>query len=237
MLPLVRRELLALFCSPIAWVVLALFSLGTSVWFAKGFAPGQEATLRPVLEFATLWALPYLVPAISMRLLSEEFRTGTYEKLMTSPLSDAQLVLAKWLAALGFLALLLAPLLVQAAALEWRADPDYGPLLTGVLGLLLVGGLCLSVGLLCSSLTQNQVVAFLLTVAVLSVPGVGLSFIQDSPHLSARFQDLAAYLSFEVQFRDFARGVLDLRALAYFGSGTALCLFLCAKSLESRRWR
>src|SRR6476660_6105016 len=137
MIPLLaRRELLALFYSPIAWVVLAVFSLGTSLWFVKGLRPGDEATLRPVLEFATLWMLPSLAPAVSMRLLSEEFRTGTFEKLMTSPLSDTQVVVGKWLAALGFLAVLMLPLLAQLFTLEAVANPDYGPALTGLAGLL-----------------------------------------------------------------------------------------------------
>ena len=238
MIPLLaRRELLSLFCSPIAWVVLAIFSIGTSVWFVKGFHAGDEATLRPTLEFATLWILPFLAPAISMRMLSEEFRTGTFEKLMTSPLSDTQVVLGKWLGAMGFWLVLLLPLLAQLVALECVSNPDYGPAFTGILGLVLVGGLYLAIGLLASSLTQNQVVAFLITVFILSVPGIGLSFVKDAPFLAAKWQTVAAYISVEVQYRDFAKGVVDIRNFVYFLSGIALFLFLAVKSLESRRWR
>lgn len=238
MIPLLaRRELLALFYSPIAWVVLAAFSIGTSIWFVKGLHPGDEATLRPVLEFATLWMLPFLAPAVSMRLLSEEFRTGTFEKLMTSPLSDTQVILGKWLGALGFLAVLLLPILAQLVALEVVASPDYGPAITGLLGLLLVGGLYLAVGIFASAWTQNQVVAFLVTVFILSIPGVGLSFVKDSPFLAAKWQTVAAYVSVEMQYRDFSKGVVDVRNFIYFASGIALFLFLAVKTLESRRWR
>lgn len=237
MIPLLaRRELLALFYSPIAWVVLAVFSLGTALFTVKGLRPGDEATLRPTLEFATLWMLPFLAPAVSMRLLSEEFRTGTFEKLMTSPLSDAQVIVGKWLGAVGFLAVLLLPLLAQLVALEAVASPDYGPAATGILGLLLVGGLYLAVGVFASAFTQNQVVAFLITVFILSIPGLGLSFVKDSPFLAERWQTAAAYCSVEMQYRDFAKGVVDVRNFAYFLSGAALFLFLAVKTLESRRW-
>jgi ABC-2 type transport system permease protein len=234
---LARRELLSLFCSPIAWVVLAIFSIGTSVWFVKGFHAGEEASLRPTLEFAVLWILPFLAPAVSMRMLSEEFRTGTFEKLMTSPLSDTQVILGKWLGAVGFYAALLVPLLAQLIALECVGSPDYGPAATGILGLGLVGGLYMAVGLFASTFTQNQVVAFLVTVFILSIPSVGLSFVKDSPFLAARWQSVAAYISVEVQYRDFAKGVVDIRNFVYFLSGIALFLFLAVKSLESRRWR
>lgn len=238
MIPLLfRRELLSLFCSPIAWVVLVVFSIGTSVWFVKGFHAGEEATLRPTLEFAALWILPFLAPAISMRMLSEEFRTGTFEKLMTSPLTDTQVVLGKWLGGMGFWAVLSVPLLAQLIALECAGNPDYGPAATGILGLGLVGGLYMAVGLFASSFTQNQVVAFLVTVFILSIPGVGLSFIKDSPFLAAKWQMAAAYVSVEMQYRDFAKGVVDVRNFIYFLSGIALFLFLAVKSLESRRWR
>ncbi len=214
-----------------------MFSIGTSIWFVKGLQPGDPATLRPTLEFATLWMLPFLAPAVSMRLLSEEFRTGTFEKLMTSPLSDTQVVVGKWLGAMGFFAVLLLPLLMQLFTLEMVGSPDYGPALTGLAGLLLVGGLYLAVGIFASAWTQNQVVAFLVTVFILSIPGVGLSFIKDAPFLAAKWQTVAAYVSVEMQYRDFGKGVVDVRNFVYFLSGIALFLFLAVKTLESRRWR
>ena len=120
---------------------------------------------------------------------------------------------------------------------EAVASPDYGPALTGLAGLLLVGGLYLAVGIFASAWTQNQVVAFLVTVFILSIPGVGLSFIKDSPFLAAKWQTVAAYVSVEMQYRDFSKGVVDVRNFIYFLSGIALFLFLAVKTLESRRWR
>ena len=96
-LTLARRELIGLFASPIAWVVLALFALGTGLVFAVGFGPGRPATMATTFD-ATVWLLVFLAPAVSMRLLSEELARGTLERLVTSPVSDTQIVLGKWLA-------------------------------------------------------------------------------------------------------------------------------------------
>ncbi len=117
-----------------------------------------------------VWLAILAVPAISMRLISEEFRSGTIEPLLTSPVNDAQVILGKWLGAMGFLTtLLLLPTVILVGVLEATASPDYGPILTGALGLLLVGGLYLAIGVFASSFTQNQIIAFVLTMLVLLI--------------------------------------------------------------------
>ena len=128
---LARRELIGLFASPIAWVVLALFALGTGLVFAVDFGPGRPATMATTFN-ATVWLLVFLAPAVSMRLLSEELARGTLERLVTSPVSDTQIVLGKWLASLVFLGLLLTPLLVQIGVLYLNGEPDAGPLIGGL---------------------------------------------------------------------------------------------------------
>lgn len=161
-----KRELMSLFFSPIAYVVLGLFSVGTSLIFLMSYGPGQPASMRHTFE-GVVWLMIFLIPAISMRLLSEELRSGTIELLMTSPIHDAQVVLGKWLGAMGFLLALFVPLGVMVLVLQLTARPDYGPVFTGFVGLLLVGGLYLAIGTFASAISQNQIISFLLSVFVI----------------------------------------------------------------------
>lgn len=233
---LARRELASLFCSPIGYVVLALFALGSSLVFYVGFAPGNHATMR-VTYGGVVWLLVFLAPAISMRLLSEELSRGTIERLMTSPVNDTQVVLGKWLAALGFFAVLLLPLLAHVAVLEVTADPDLGPIVTGWFGLLLVGGLYLAIGTFASAATENQIIAFLLTVFVICGLTFLLYFLPEAEFVPPRVRSAMFYANVNRRFEGFNKGLLDVRNVVYFISTTALFLFLAVKLLESRRWR
>ena len=164
-LTIAKRELAGLFFSPIAYVVLGAFAIGASTFFLQGFEPGQPASMRSTFD-AVVWLLVFLAPAISMRLISEELRSGTFERLMTSPVSDAQVVLGKWLGALVFFCVMLLPLVVHAIALELVGSPELGPIVTGMLGLVLVGALYLAIGVFASAWSQNQIIAFLVTVSI-----------------------------------------------------------------------
>lgn len=231
-----KRELQSLFFSPIAYVVLGGFAIGSSVFFLQGFQPGRPATMRGTLDMV-VWLLVFLAPAISMRLISEELRSGTYERLMTSPVNDIQVVLGKWLGALGFFCILLSPLLVHILVLEWFAEPELGPILTGLLGLVLVGALYLAIGVFASAWTQNQIIAFLLTVFIIAVPTFAAFFLAEQSVLDPGTRHLVVYISVNAQYQDFAKGLIDIRNFVYFLSGTALFLFLAVKLVESRRWR
>lgn len=231
-----KRELQSLFYSPIAYVVLGGFAIGSSVFFIQGFQPGRPATMRGTLDMV-VWLLIFLAPAISMRLVSEELRSGTYERLMTSPVNDMQVVLGKWLGALVFFCILLTPLLVQIAVLEVVAEPELGPIITGLLGLILVGALYLAIGVFASAWTQNQIIAFLLTVFIIAVPTFAAFFLAEEAALKPGLRHLVLYISVNAQYQDFAKGLIDIRNFVYFLSGTALFLFLAVKLVESRRWR
>lgn len=231
-----RRELSSLFFSPIAYVVLALFALGASWIFLMSFGPGEPATLRSTFG-GIVWLMIFLVPAISMRLISDEVRSGTLELLMTSPLSDAQVVLGKWLGAMGFYAVLLSPLLIQAIVLEAFAQPDHGPMVTGFIGLLLVGGLYLAIGTFASTLTQNQIIAFLVTVFIICILTFVTFFVPRAANVWQWLRDTMFYLNINSQYEDFTKGLIDTSNVAYFVVGTALFLFFAVLSLESRRWR
>lgn len=235
-LTLARRELIGLFASPIAWVVLALFALGSGLVFAVGFGPGRPATMATTFD-ATVWLLVFLAPAVSMRLISEEMARGTLERLITSPVSDAQIVLGKWLASLVFLGLLLTPLGVQVAVLFASGEPDPGPLAGGLLGVALVGALYLAIGTFASATTENQIIAFLLAAALVALLTFLFFFLPESGWLPARARAAVLYANVNRQFGEFNRGVIDAGNVFYFLSMTALFLFLSVKLLESRRWR
>ncbi|MFA9480175.1 ABC transporter permease [Phycisphaerales bacterium AB-hyl4] len=231
-----RRELSSLFFSPIAYVVLALFTVGAALIFFTSFGQGAHATMRPTFE-GVVWLLIFLAPAISMRLISDEFRSGTIEPLMTAPLNDMQVILGKWLGAMGFYLALLLPLVVLAIVLEIHAAPDRGPIVTGLIGLVLVGGLYMAIGIFASATTQNQIIAFLATVFIISLLTFLMFFLPRAGWVMPELRDAMFYLNVNGQFSDFNRGLIDLSNFAYFVTGIALFLFLAVKVLESKRWR
>lgn len=235
-LAIAKRELTSLFYSPIAYVVLGLFALGTTLIFFTSFGPGQPATLRPTLE-GVIWLMIFLVPAISMRLVSEEFRSGTIEPMLTAPVSDTQVVMGKWMGAMGFFGALLSPLVVLVLVLELTASPDFGPILSGLLGLVLVGGLYLAIGTFASAATQNQIIAFILTVFMICIFTIAMYFLPQATFIGAGLRQAMFYLNVNMQFEDFNKGLIDTSNFIYFVSGIALFLFLAVKLLESRRWR
>ena len=157
------RELASYYRTPIGWVITALYLLLSGTWVAfTAIIPAEPATLR-VFFAVSQWLLLAVAPAISMRLFSEELRARSIEPLLTAPLSDWQVVGGKFAGSLLFLLAMLAPTLLYVVLLEAVADPDMGPILAGYTGLFLVGMLYMSVGMLFSSLTENQVVAFLVS--------------------------------------------------------------------------
>lgn len=235
-LTIAKRELTSFFFSPIAYVVLGLFGAGTFLFFCFSFEPGQNASLRQTFG-AMFWLMIFLVPGISMRTISEEFRAGTIETLMTSPISDAQVVIGKWLGAMGFLVALLSPVLVATILLSIFGKPDYGPIATGLVGLLFVGGLYLAIGLLASAVTQHQLIAFLVTIFVILSLTVGMYMIQQVQWVGAQIKQAAFQINVNMQFEVFTKGIVDLGNIIYFVAGTVFFLFVTTKVLESRRWR
>jgi len=235
-LTIARRELLGLFSSPIAYVVVGLFGMGVSLLFFVEFGPGRVAEMRGTFS-QVVWLMMFLVPAISMRLISEEFSSGMIELLMTSPVTDGQVIVGKWLGAMGFLAVLMTPLALLVAVLEFAADPHYGGILTGLAGLLLVGGLYLAIGAFASTTNRNQIIAFLLTVFIIGVLTIVMRFLPEASFIGPRLRAAVYYLSVERQFADFNKGLIDLSNIIYFVTGIALFLFLATLVLQSKRWR
>lgn len=231
------RELVSLFRVPVGWVVIALWLfLWALLFFQVCLVPGQPATLRPLFAISS-WLLLPVAPAISMRLFSEELRSGGIEPLMTSPIGEGAMALGKFLGAVMFLALMLAPTVVFVGVLWHYADPppDPGPILAGYLSLLLLGGLFLAVGMLFSSLTSSQTLAFLgsllfmLLWMLATTQGVRMAPDRLRPALEA--------MSLETRLGDFAKGVIDTGHIVFFIAVSGLFVCLTTASLASRRWR
>jgi len=231
-----RRELSSFFRLPVGWVAIALYLFLAGVVFVVAtLQPGGPASMR---EFFTLsgWLLVPVAPAISMRLLSEERRTGTIEPLLTAPVSDVAVVLGKYLGGTLFLGCMLVPTLLLVAILYAVSSPlpDPGPIVAGYLCLVLLGMFYLSVGVLVSSLTSNQTLAFLGTffalVLIQMLGGV-------AEYVPAAARDVVRHLDVLSRVADFAKGVIDLSHVVFFGGASAFFVVLTVVVMESRRWR
>ena len=217
-----------------AYIIGGVFLAITGYLFVSSISTSfPEASIRGWLEPSTtvfvLWA-----PAITMRLLAEEQKLGTLELLMTSPIRDYEIVLGKFAAVVAILIATLALTLFYAMLLFWFGDPDIGPLLTGYLGIILFGSASLSVGLLASSLTSNQVVAAIVSFGVLLLMVLTNQAADITSGVAA--QVLEGF-SLSGHFDDFARGILDTNNVVYYLSVMAVFLFLTIRNIESRRWR
>jgi ABC-2 type transport system permease protein len=234
-LTVAMREYGSFFRIPLGWVVIALFMCLSAVFFAqRTLVPGNPAELR---EFFGIWwgLLLFISPAISMRLVSEELRSGTIEPMLTSPVGEWTIVMGKYLASVLFLITMLLPTLAFVGVLAWLSRPDHGAIGAGYLGLVLLGMLYLAVGTLASCLTSSQTLAFLGTLFVLFVLDLAPS------RLAAQAPEQWAALLFKLSpsFRvaDFARGLIDTSTIAFFVLGSFWFVALAAITLQSRRWR
>ena len=170
---------------------------------------------------------------LTMRSYAEEKRSGTMELLLTSPLTDLQIIMGKFLGAMALYALMLSLTLIHIGVLFWYGEPEWGPVLSGYLGLLLMGGSFISIGLAISSMTKNQIVAGVSTFAVLLLFWI-INWMGDASGTTT--QSVLAYLSILEHFDDFSKGVIDTTHLTYYVSFIALGLFLTAKSMDVARW-
>ncbi|MCH8806638.1 MAG: ABC transporter permease subunit [Planctomycetes bacterium] len=233
---IMQRELLSLFCSPVAYIVLMGFLIATGViaWVTSAFEPGAPATLRTVFT-GTMFVLVIFVPAISMRTISEEYRSGTFESLMTAPVSDFQLVLGKYLATMVFYLIMIAGTLVYPIMMMIFGSPSLGVAFSGYLGLIAVGSAFMAVGIFASSLTRNQIVAWILgTIPLVLLVLFGQFFVQ---FFEGRLRSFFQSLNIVRRFDQFNRGLISSEDVVFFLGVTVLFLFLAVKVVESRRWR
>ncbi|MBA2604124.1 MAG: ABC transporter permease subunit [Acidobacteria bacterium] len=249
-LAIADKELRSYFASPIGYIIIGLFALLFGWFFyvyltffvqrSTGMAGmGGGATninqdmIRYVLMNSAVIIL-FVMPMITMRTYAEEKRSGTIELLLTSPLTDVQIILGKFFGAMGLYAAMLLVTLLYMGILFIYGNPEWRPIASGYLGLLLMGGCFISLGLLISSLTKNQIVAGVLTFAVFLMLWV-INWIGDQSGPTTRV--IVNYLSIVDHFDDFARGIIDTKHLVYYLSFITFGLFLTAKSVDSERWR
>ena len=251
-LAIAQKEVRSYFASPIAYVLIGLFALLFGYFYSAilvifvsqsmrggqlGFgAPAilniNQHLIRPLLLNASVILL-FVLPMITMRTYSEEKRSGTIELLLTSPVSDLEIILGKFLGAMALYSLMLAVTLPHIAILFWYGEPELRPVIAGYLGLLLMGGCFVSVGLLISSMTKNQIVAGTATFAVFLMLWV-ITWMGETA--GPMTQTILSYLSITEHFDDFSKGVLDTKHVVYYLSFMAFGLFLTAKSVGSERW-
>jgi len=231
-LPIYRREVRSAFNSPVAYVVIVVFLAIVGWFFSTNVFLMNVASLRIVFDIVPLVFL-FFVPAITMRLLAEEKKTGTLELLTTRPVRDAEIVIGKFLAAWTLLAAALVPTLLYLVTVIALGSPDLGPIFTAYLGLLLMGGAYIAIGLFASGLTENQIVAF-----ILSFLFVVALFLMDKVlmYVPEGFATPMEFLAVDYHFSNIARGVIDTRDLIYFGSLLGFGLYLATVTLERRKW-
>jgi ABC-2 type transport system permease protein len=239
MLTVMRREAGAFFASPIFWVLAAGFLAFYGFVFAAYVTQNQsvQASMSPLLGLIGT-VLLFVTPLLSMRLLSEEQRSGTLELLMTSPVHDWQVVVGKWLAALIALTIMMALTLFHAAIMYRLATNgmDLGILGSTYLGIVLLGAALLAVGTLTSSLTQNQVVAAFLGIMAVMVLWF-LPFMAAVPGTETAIGKVLDFAGISGHYLNFGEGVIDTRDVIYFVTLTVGALYLATRALETRRWR
>ncbi len=240
-IPVFIREISGYFNTPLGFIFIDVFVLLTGFFFFEMFKffSVEQAHLRSLFMLLP-WIYLFFVPAISMRLLAEEKKVGTVEVLMTLPLRDWEVVMAKFLAAFIFLSvslLLTFPLVIVAArAAAPDIGLDYGPIIGGYLGAILMGGAFLSVGIFFSSITDNQIVSFILSIVTMAVfLLIGLpDIVEFFPPVLQRF---AMNISLVSHFYSIGRGVIDSRDLLYYFSVMFLFVYFTIRSVESRKWK
>jgi len=248
-----NKEVRGYFASPIAYIVIGLFALTYGYFFyalllyfdrqsmqMAGMGAGaganvnvNEQLISPAFQ-NTMVVFLFILPMVTMRTYSEEKRSGTIELLLTAPLTDFQIIMGKFLGAMALYAGMLAITLIHVGVLFALGKPEVLPILTSYLGMLLMGGCFISVGLLISSMTKNQIVAGMVTFVVFLMLWV-INWI--SMFVGPTAQAILNYLSFTDHLTDFMRGVIDTKHVVYYVSFIAFGLYLTARSVDTERWR
>jgi ABC-2 type transport system permease protein len=249
-LAIAGKELRGYFASPVGYVLIGFFALLYGFFFysllqffnrqSMQMAMGMGGTMNvnqmliaPLLSNVSVILL-FVMPMVTMRTYSEEKRTGTMELLLTSPVTDTQIIVGKFLGVMGVYLAMLAVTLLHTALLFIFGNPDWKPIATGYLGLLLMGGCFAATGLLVSSMTRNQIVAGMVTFGVFLMLWV-INWI--SSFVGPTTQAVLTQVSFIDHFDDFSKGVIDTKHLVYYVSFISFGLFLTAKAVDTERWR
>jgi ABC-2 type transport system permease protein len=229
-LPLLGKEVRALFYSPIAYIIIAVFLLLMGYSFTLTLFINKFATLIHIV-FQSAGLLLLLVPIITMRSFAEERKAGTLELLLTAPVRESHVVLAKYAASMAVVLSMITLTGAYAIVLGMFGTPDWGPIYSGYIGLALFASLLVSLGLMVSALTSNQVVAAIVTIGISFLLWTIDSLAQMMPDA---FQRILISLSLLARLTPFATGALYTSDLGFFVSGTLLALFLAMRALARR---
>ncbi|HMB33050.1 MAG TPA: ABC transporter permease subunit [Methylomirabilota bacterium] len=252
-IPIFKKEMRLYFGSPVAYAVATFFLFIAAFFFAPSFIQYAEFSMRAAMQpqmmgqglnatenilrpltYNMAVVLLFFIPMLTMRLFAEEKRAGTMELLLTYPLRDGEVLAGKFLAALSLYVFILIVTLFYPATVAWFTRIEWGAVLTGYLGLLLIGGAFLAVGLFISSTTENQIVAGFGTFGVLLALWL-LGWFADSAQGALR--TVVQQMAIIEHMDSFAKGVIDTKDLVYYLTVIAFALFLTLRSLESKRWR
>ena len=231
-LTIAKREFRGYFNSPAAYIVVCMFLLLMGFFFWNPFFLVNRASVRSMYDLMAVLLLP-TAPALTMGLIAEEKRTGTVEILLTMPVKDTEVIVGKFLAALGLLATVLACTLAYPISVSSLGNLDWGPVWAGYFALLLEGAAMLAIGVLASSWTDNQLIAFFTSGMICFAFWIVSRFLPFIPQSAA---SVVEWISFDYHFQDLVRGVVDSRHVIYFLSVIGFSLALAFRSLESRRW-
>ncbi|MDE0400487.1 MAG: ABC transporter permease subunit [Candidatus Poribacteria bacterium] len=232
---ILKKEFRSYFNSPIAYIFITFF-LGISSWlFFQSFFLANQAEMRGFFGLMP-WIFLFFIPAVTMKLWAEEKKIGTIEILMTLPIRDYEVVIGKFLACLALLAVTILLTLVVPFSVMYVGNPDVGTLVTGYIGLLLMGAAYIAIGFFASTLTENQIVAFIIGIVVcltLLLIGEDIVLFKTPNWLFPIF----SYLGLGAHYSSILRGVLDSRDIIYYLSVIAFFLYLSTLAVESRKWR
>jgi len=226
-----KREFSSYFVSPIAYIVISIFLLVTGWFFFSTFFVNNQASMRNFFNLLP-YIFSFVVPAITMRLFSEELNIGTYEILLTMPVTFFDIIIGKFVAAVSFIGAMMAPTLSYPFFISMLGDMDWGPVLGGYVGAMLLGSAFAAIGLFASSMTRNQIIAFITGVALcfaltildqllFFLPGVIVGFFQ--------------YISADYHFRNISKGVIDSRDFLYFLSFSFAGLYGTKLVMQGKR--
>ena len=232
-LTIYKKELKSFFTSPMAYIFLVVFVLVCGYFFTNTFFLYNQSDMRSLFGIIPLVYL-FFIPAVSMGLISQEKSLGTIEIITTLPIRGRDIVLGKYLAALTLILIALSITLIHYITLiQVGTTIDHGAVFTGYLGLALLGGVYTAVGIFASSITENQVIAFIVGIAI-----VLTFFLMDKLliFVPSGLAGIVQYMSTEFHLSNISRGVIDTRNLIYFGSIIGFFLFMTTRILESRKW-
>ena len=232
-LTVAKREIRTYFNSPIAYIVITVFMLLSGYLFFSSLFIERQAELRSYFNLMPL-LLSFIVPAMAMRLIAEEKASGSLEMLITMPVRDWQVIVGKFLAGMALLAAMVGLTLFYAVTVMLVGPLDKGPAIGGYLGILLVGGAYMAIGVMASTLTRNQIVAFIIGFAISFSLYL---FYRLVPFMPESLRPMLAYLSVESHFDGMSRGIIDSRDVIYYLSVMVVSLVIATLSLESRKWK